>query len=130
MNSSSGCDHSVDVDCSDKVSELLENEALTLATLTAEEGSVSADSALFEQEVVRKESEEGLVANFQELEQPKCLETASASKEEGNKFFRDGEYDLALHSYTDAIEFCPKENSAELVSWNCRMYLSVTIIVV
>ena len=51
-----------------------------------------------------------------EDETPKSLEIAMASKQEGNSHYKEGNYDLALDSYSNAIETCPLENTSDLVS--------------
>jgi len=46
------------------------------------------------------------------------LERAVASKNKGNKYFRGGRYELAIKSYSEAIELCPKENSTDLATFH------------
>ena len=45
----------------------------------------------------------------------KCLETATSAKQEGNSHYKEGNYDLALDSYSEAILYCPLDNTQELV---------------
>jgi len=104
---------------SDRVEEILEDE---VPSAVASE-NVGVEEKIEEPSAV----EEPLAAEFEEPEVPKCLANASLSKEEGNKFYRDGEYDLALHSYTNAIDYCPIDNAAELVGLMCSLLLLVPL---
>ncbi|KAJ3599077.1 hypothetical protein NHX12_033040 [Muraenolepis orangiensis] len=53
-------------------------------------------------------------AAVRELENMSPLERAQGAKNKGNKYFKAGKYDLAIHCYTEAISFCPTEKMADL----------------
>ena len=36
----------------------------------------------------------------------------------GNKYFRGGRYELAIKCYSEAIEYCPTENSLDLSTFH------------
>ncbi|GFR07346.1 mitochondrial import receptor subunit TOM70 [Trichonephila clavata] len=42
---------------------------------------------------------------------------AKAFKEQGNKFFKEGQFDKAIECYTSAIEICPPEQSEDLATF-------------
>ena len=41
-----------------------------------------------------------------------------AAKDEGNKYFKGGRYELAIKCYTEAIEFCPEGKTDELAIYH------------
>jgi len=45
------------------------------------------------------------------------LEKAVALKNRGNKFFRGGRYELAIKSYSEAIDVCPKDKPIDLATF-------------
>uniref|UniRef100_A0A8C5C061 Mitochondrial import receptor subunit TOM70 n=1 Tax=Gadus morhua TaxID=8049 RepID=A0A8C5C061_GADMO len=42
------------------------------------------------------------------------LDRAQGAKNKGNKYFKAGKYDLAIHCYTEAISLCPTEQKTDL----------------
>ncbi|CAC5420720.1 TOM70 [Mytilus coruscus] len=45
------------------------------------------------------------------------LEKAQADKNKGNKYFKGGRYDQAIHCYTEAIKVCPPEEKQDLATF-------------
>jgi hypothetical protein len=132
MNSSCSDHDRINVDnlgSSDRVEEILENEPPFASPdiAVAEEEKICEESVqASETPVVEEAVEEPLAVEFEQPQLPKNLEAAMSAKEEGNKFYRDGEYDLALRAYTDAVDYCPMDNPTELVK-NKLYYASSTI---
>ncbi|XP_029564234.1 mitochondrial import receptor subunit TOM70 [Salmo trutta] len=49
-----------------------------------------------------------------ELEDMSPLDRAQGAKNKGNKYFKAGKYEQAIHCYTEAIGLCPRENQTDL----------------
>ena len=78
-------------------------------TFTTEQVSPNASNSEVIEEVYTQS------AKSWELEE--LLNQALSAKEEGNNYYRDKEYDLAIQSYSQAISYCPdnQENKENLV---------------
>ncbi|XP_012944074.1 tetratricopeptide repeat protein 1 [Aplysia californica] len=68
-----------------------------------EEKKEQSETEVTEELEARKRLEEALTA--EEVEERKC--NGQHLKEEGNNKFRNGEYDEAIESYTEALSICP-----------------------
>ncbi|XP_051569157.1 mitochondrial import receptor subunit TOM70-like [Myxocyprinus asiaticus] len=49
-----------------------------------------------------------------ELENMSPLDRAQSAKNKGNKYFKAGKYEQAIHCYTEAISLCPKDQKGDL----------------
>uniref|UniRef100_A0A8C4Z1H8 Translocase of outer mitochondrial membrane 70 homolog A (S. cerevisiae) n=1 Tax=Gadus morhua TaxID=8049 RepID=A0A8C4Z1H8_GADMO len=60
------------------------------------------------------QGQDGEARANRELENMTPLDRAQGAKNKGNKYFKAGKYDLAIHCYTEAISLCPTEQKTDL----------------
>jgi len=84
-------------------------------TKTSDSTSKTATPSKAKEKEQTKDESKVLVEDVGEEEMPlDPLAKAVACKNKGNKYFRGGRYELAIKSYTEAIETCPKSKETDL----------------